>query len=78
MPSKATQSSAGILPDSPSRMVNSEEFRLKCEEIRSRVLSEFEEEIERASFVKRCWLKWQAERLIRLEIKQISPSDYAI
>lgn len=59
-------------------MVNRPEFRLKCEEIRARVLSEFDEEIQSASFVKRCWLKWQAERLIRLEIKMISPSDYAI
>ena len=78
MPSKATESSSGILPDSPSRMVNSEEFRLKCEEIRVRVYSEFEEEIQSASFVKRCWLKWKVERLIRMEIKLISPSDYAI
>jgi hypothetical protein len=77
MPSKAIISSSGILPDSTSRMLNSQEFLIKCEEIRARVLSEFEEEMHCSSFVKRCWLKWQAERLIRVEIKMISPSDYA-
>jgi hypothetical protein len=59
-------------------MVNSPEFLQKCQEIRQRVLSKFEEESSRASFFMRCWLKWQAERQISLEIREISPSDYAI
>jgi hypothetical protein len=78
MLSKPNNSGFGILPDSPSRMVNSPEFRQKCQEIRNQVLSKFEEESSRASFLKRCWLKWRAERLVSLEIRKISPSDYAI
>ena len=59
-------------------MVNSHEFRQKCQEIRDRVLAEFEEEMQQASLVKRCWLKWRVRRQIDLEIRKISPSNYAV
>jgi hypothetical protein len=78
MPSKANEANSGILPHSPWRTVDSLEFREKSEEIRKQILLELEAEMQRASFVKRCWLKWRAQRRIRLEIRKISPSDYAL
>ena len=59
-------------------MVESREFRQKCQEIRAQIHSEFEGDAKQASFVIRFWLKWRAERRIREEIRKISPSDYAI
>ena len=78
MPSKANEARSGILPDSPFKMVDTPEFRKKSEEIRKQVLLEYEPEMMQASFIGRCWLKWRAERRIRLEIRKASPSKYAL